>query len=215
MSTTASRGRRALVVALVILGLAPLGVGPASAHASLVSSDPRDGATLDRLPTRVSFTFSEDVVTPAYVVVRAADGSDVTSGRPVVDGATVTQDLDGSAASGEVTMAYRVVSVDGHPVTGELAFTVPQAEPEPGAADRGREGEAGEPGDGAAADGSGGTSDEAATEGDDGAVRRRPTSAESQGFVARHASHFLLGGFLVVAAVVLLLLSRNRPAPEA
>ena len=131
MSTTASRGLRPSPVPSPSpsssLGLAPLGVGPASAHASLVSSDPRDGATLDRLPSRVSFTFSEDVVTPAYVVVRTADGSDVTSGEPVVDGATVSQELDGSAATGEVTLAYRVVSVDGHPVTGELAVTV--AEP--------------------------------------------------------------------------------------
>ncbi len=196
---------RALAVALLVLGLAPPGIGPAAAHASLVASDPRDGATLDRLPGRISFTFSEDVVTPAYVVVRTADGADVTSGGPVVDGVTVTQELDGSAASGEVTMAYRVVSVDGHPVTGELAVTVREpASPSP---DLGRAGEAG---DGAAAGGSDrDPSGEAAVEGDDAVPAA--TSAESQGFVVRHVSHFLLGGFLVLAAVVLLLLSRKRP----
>lgn len=196
---------RALAVVLLVLGLAPLGVGPASAHASLVASDPRDGATLDRLPSRISFTFSEDVVTPAYVVVRTADGADVTSGGPVVDGATVSQRLDGSAATGEITLAYRVVSVDGHPVTGELTVTVRG----PGSSsDQGRA--AGEAGDGAAAGGSDSEpSGGAAVDGDDAVPAA--TSVESQGFVARHVSHFLLGGFLVVAAVVLLLLSRKRP----
>lgn len=203
MSTTLSRGRRtltraltrALVVVLLVLGIAPLGAGPAAAHASLVTSDPRDGATLDRLPSRVSFTFSEDVVTPAYVVVRTADGADVTSGGPVVDGATVSQELDGSEATGEVTLAYRVVSVDGHPVTGELAVTV--AEPAGAAADRG------EGGARDAADG------DAAAAADDSV----PAAAEtgSQAFVVRHASHFLLGAFLVLAAGLLLWLSRKRP----
>lgn len=203
MSTTASRGlstlMRALAVALLVLGLAPLGAGPAAAHASLVASDPRDGATLDRLPGRVSFTFSEDVVSPAYVVVRTSDGADVTTGEPVVDGATVSQELDGSAATGEVTLAYRVVSVDGHPVTGELAVTVAER-----SADQGR---AGDPAaaNGSDRDPSGG----AAAEGDDAVPA--VTSAESQGFVVRHASHFLLGGFLVLAAGLLLWLSRKRP----
>ena len=210
MSTTVSRALRTLAVTLLVLGLAPLGAGPASAHASLMGSDPRDGATLDRLPSRISFTFSEDVVTPAYVVVRTADGADVTSGKPVVEGATVSQELDGSAAAGEVTLAYRVVSVDGHPVTGELAVTV--REPASPSSDQDRRGEAG---NGAASGGSdrdpSGETAEAGTGGDDDdEAVPVATSAESQGFVARHASHFLLGAFLVLAAGLLLWLSRKR-----
>lgn len=218
MSTTAPRAlptfTRALAVVLLVLGLAPLGAGPAAAHASLVASDPRDGATLDRLPSRVSLTFSEDIVTPAYVVVRAADGADVTAGGPVVDGATVTQDLAGSAATGEVTLAYRVVSVDGHPVTGELTVTV--AEPPGRSAGRGQADQrADQPADQEAADGAAGSADGSTDAAADDLAATSAESAESagvQGFVGRHASHFLLGAFLVLAAGLLLWLSRKRPA---
>lgn len=199
---------RALTVALLVLGFAPLGVGPASAHAALVSSDPRDGATLDRLPGRISFTFGEDVVSPAYVVVRAADGSDVTSGEPVVDGVRVIQELAGPV-TGEVTMAYRVVSVDGHPITGELAFTVSKpAKPAPAADDPAADDPgADDPADDPAAD----PADDPATDEEPAASDLAGTAAESEPYVVRHLSHFLLGGFLVVAAAVLLLLSRKRP----
>ncbi|WP_344731348.1 copper resistance CopC family protein [Nocardioides fonticola] len=96
----------------------------ASAHASLVASNPTEGQRLDALPASVSFEFSEEMSEPAYVVVTGPDGSSVTSGDPEVQGAIVSQALDGSQAAGTYTMAYRAVSADGHPVTGQITFTV-------------------------------------------------------------------------------------------
>lgn len=101
--------------------------GTAVAHASLVRSDPGDGASLAAPPTTVSLTFNEAISTPAYVVVTAPDGTRVEVGEPQIVDGTVTQPIDPAAAPespGEWTLAYRVVSVDGHPVTGELSFTV-------------------------------------------------------------------------------------------
>lgn len=48
---------------------------------------------------------------------------------PVVDGSTVTVDLDGLGAAGEYTIGYRVVSADGHPITGSIPFQLTQASP--------------------------------------------------------------------------------------
>ncbi|MBK5217383.1 MAG: copper resistance protein CopC, partial [Propionibacteriales bacterium] len=57
-----------------------LGALPAYAHASLVSTNPEDGAIVQRLPSEVSATFSENVGKPAYLVVTAPNGDDATAG---------------------------------------------------------------------------------------------------------------------------------------
>lgn len=97
---------------------------PASAHATLVGSDPKDGARLDTEPANVSITFNEDMSTPAQLQVTAPDGATLADGDPVVDGTTVTQALDASGYAGTYTIAYRVVSADGHPISGELTYDV-------------------------------------------------------------------------------------------
>jgi len=116
------RRASALVAAVALCVLVT--VAPASAHAELVSSNPTDGATLPSLPAEVVLTFDENVGTPAYVSVTDADGTSVASGEAAIDGATVTQRLSTTAAAGTYSLAYRVVSDDGHPVTGTLGFTV-------------------------------------------------------------------------------------------
>jgi hypothetical protein len=122
----------ALVAALVgVVALLLLYIRPAVAHTELRTADPADGADLARAPSQVTLTFGEAVTEPAYVVVTAPDGSRVEDGAAAVADATVRQPLDAvspQAQAGGWTVAYRVVSVDGHAVTGELAFTVqPQA----------------------------------------------------------------------------------------
>ncbi|PKW27069.1 hypothetical protein ATL31_1901 [Phycicoccus duodecadis] len=101
-------------------------------HARLVSTAPADGA---RVPTaqRVTLTFSEDV-DPRFLVLRVSGpGGDETQGSAVVRGRTVTQPLVPDLAAGAHTVAYRVVSVDGHAVAGTLAFTTTIAPPTPSA----------------------------------------------------------------------------------
>jgi methionine-rich copper-binding protein CopC len=98
--------------------------GPAEAHGALVSSNPEDGSSIDVLPDEVSFTFDEDVATPAFVAVTAPDGTNVTKGDPIVNGDTVTQAVRPLGGKGTYTMSYRVVSADGHPVSATLTFDV-------------------------------------------------------------------------------------------
>lgn len=102
-------------------------IWPAAAHTELESSDPADGAMLAEAPAQVTLTFGEAVTEPAYVVVTAPDGTRVEDGDAAVLDETVRQPLDAvetAAQEGSWTLAYRVVSVDGHPVTGELTFGV-------------------------------------------------------------------------------------------
>ncbi len=101
----------------------------ASAHTELVGSTPADGAQIDAA-TEVTLTFSE-AVGPEFsdVVVTGADGSTWQAGAAQVDGATVTQPLSPDIPGGVYDVAWRVVSDDGHPVTGTLSVTVAAAAP--------------------------------------------------------------------------------------
>lgn len=112
------------LVGLLLLLLAPV---RAWAHAELVDSNPADGAALSAAPSTVTLTFSEEVTGPAQVAVTAPNGTQVQDGDAASTDATVTQPVkpqDNDETAGSWTVAYRVVSIDGHTVTGELAFTV-------------------------------------------------------------------------------------------
>lgn len=131
-----SRARRAprslLAAAALAAALAP--AAPAVAHAVLIESTPRDGTELDAAPTELRLLFDEPVGEPRVAVV-GPDGADLVEGAPVAEGAEVVAELDDTGGAGDYEAAYRVVSDDGHPVEGELTFTVTEAgepgEPEP------------------------------------------------------------------------------------
>lgn len=124
-----------LRVALLSLALLLVGSGPASAHASLVESDPEDGATLEAAPLAVTFTFSENIGTPAYVAVTAPNGSNVDVSDVRALDKEVTATVAEVGQKGRYTVSYRVVSADGHPVEGTIHYsattgrTVTQVDP--------------------------------------------------------------------------------------
>lgn len=98
---------------------------PASAHAVLIKITPEADAQLTTAPTQVVLEFDEPMSTTfSTVVVTTAAGVTVARGRPTVLGAKVTQVLSPGMASGDYRVAYRVVSADGHPVSGESNFTL-------------------------------------------------------------------------------------------
>jgi copper resistance protein C len=118
------RSRLAGGVVLLCLFLVALG-HPAHAHTTLVSSTPADAGRLDTAPATVELVFSEPVDPRLVtVVVTSADGAQWQDGAPVVSEAVVSQAVRPLANAGDYTVAYRVVSSDGHPVTGELRFSV-------------------------------------------------------------------------------------------
>ncbi|OZF39782.1 hypothetical protein CH294_06045 [Rhodococcus sp. 14-2483-1-1] len=122
--------KRLAVIAATVLAATTLSIAPASAHAALQSSNPAENAALDAAPDEVTLTFNQAVQSNfATVTVIAPDGIDWAASDPTVDGSTVTVDLDGLGAAGEYTIGYRVVSADGHPITGSVPFQLTQASP--------------------------------------------------------------------------------------
>ena len=125
---TGSHGRPAPARALAcLLLLAAFVLWPSSsavAHAEKVGSSPRDGATVNSPLREVSVDLNEDVREPAYVVVTDSSGKRVNSETASVSGKRVTSRIEAGMEPGEYTMSYRIVSVDAHPVSGSLRFTV-------------------------------------------------------------------------------------------
>ena len=123
--------RVGLLVAL-LLGLLLTGVGtagPASAHATLVSTDPGEGARLDSSPDEVTLEFTEGVSLGAgYARVVTADGERVDTGTASVDGNVVTIPLRGDLPDDGYLVMYRVVSADSHPISGAFSFVVGDGE---------------------------------------------------------------------------------------
>lgn len=115
---------RVLVVPAALAALA-VTAPQAAAHTELETSSPGANASLAGLPPRVTLTFS-DPMTQKYakVAVTGADGASAAEGEPQVEGKTVTLALDTGAPAGRYTVGYRVVSADGHPVSGSYTFTV-------------------------------------------------------------------------------------------
>jgi methionine-rich copper-binding protein CopC len=99
-----------------------LGAGVAHAHATVVATDPKDGARLASTPSTVALTVSEQVESGS-IVVTAPDGSAVRTSKPRVDGRRLSTKLAESDQQGRYTVAYRVISADGHPVLGTFTFT--------------------------------------------------------------------------------------------
>lgn len=130
--STAQRLLSAAMMAVVassavglILVASVVGAASASAHAEMVRITPDVDEQLTIAPKEVVLELSEAVnASFATVVVTTSAGVSVTSGKPTVVGAKVTQALVPRMAAGAYRVAFRVVSNDGHPVTGESSFTL-------------------------------------------------------------------------------------------
>jgi len=119
----------------VLVGTAVLvfAASPASAHTSLIDVQPGEGDTV-REGTTVSLTFSDallDLGTEISVTDSTGDPISLEVQRP--DPASVAATLPALAA-GAVTVSWRVVAGDGHPIVGTLAYVAEAPSvPEPAA----------------------------------------------------------------------------------
>jgi copper transport protein len=95
----------------------------ASAHASLVSTEPSDGSVLAATPKTVELRFNEPV-TPAVITVIDAAGKTRGDVTVAAMDKIVTLTLPATLPDGTQVVSYRVISADGHPVAGSLLFSI-------------------------------------------------------------------------------------------
>lgn len=118
--------------AVVVFALAWLtGSGTVSAHNTLVSSDPADGAVLDAPPPVWTITFDKDVpIDSASGVLQGPDGTrtPLRSPRHGTSARNVVFDLP-PELSGTYTARWRLIGTDGHVISGRVSFTVTMSAP--------------------------------------------------------------------------------------
>jgi copper transport protein len=119
--------RRILPLLVTLLASVLLFASPVSAHNSLVSSDPAEGAVIDVAPSQLTLVFAKSVPLDTLTI-------------ELIDAAGVRSDLTGSAhgpngdtqvvtplpalPAGAVNLRWRLVGPDGHPITGRVTFTI-------------------------------------------------------------------------------------------
>ncbi|MCF1509412.1 copper resistance CopC/CopD family protein [Streptomyces glomeratus] len=102
------------------------GAAPASAHAALIGSDPAQGTVVDKAPTQVTLTFSENVaLSDGSLRVLDPRGQRVDTGKPSnLSGTMYGVRVRAGLPKGTYTVTYQVVSADSHPVSGAFTFSV-------------------------------------------------------------------------------------------
>jgi methionine-rich copper-binding protein CopC len=203
MRPAASRAG-AVAGAAVVLVLA-FGSAPAYAHNSVIDEGPAAESTIAEPPGEVWIETNDvllDIEGATAMDVVGPDGRHYATACPTVDGAIASVAAELGPA-GEYTVAYRVVSADGHPITGDHTFLW---EPADGAAVA--EGSA----DAVCAAGSG----DAAAEPDDavGGVEEG-TDAAASGSGADLAWIVIAAVVVIGAGIAAFALTRRRSRPEA
>lgn len=112
------------LLAWLLIGLAV--PGRASAHAMLLEAQPSPGAHLDRSPTRISLKFSERLEQGLYhLQVLGEEGRPVSAQPALLSDNRQQLNLDlPEMPDGVFTVTYRILSTDGHPISGSYTFAV-------------------------------------------------------------------------------------------
>jgi|TARA_B110000305_G_scaffold221233_1_gene263745 methionine-rich copper-binding protein CopC len=112
----------ALVTAVTLTAL------PATAHEQLVDQEPKAGQILEAGISEVRLSFSDDLMSlensaGSEIVILDSNQNPINNGCAVVDGRTATAraDID---RPGSYQVGWRVVSGDGHPISGSFSFVV-------------------------------------------------------------------------------------------
>jgi copper transport protein len=123
--------RAACKLLLVVVAALLTAPAAASGHATLEGSAPQRGETAKEQPEAVVLRFSEPVEGNFGAVrVYDAEGSQVDEGdvfHPGGEGSELAVRLDPGLPRGSYTATYRVVSADGHIVSGGYVFSIGRA----------------------------------------------------------------------------------------
>jgi methionine-rich copper-binding protein CopC len=101
---------------------------PATAHEQLVDQEPKPGQTLEAGIAEVKLSFSDDLISlensaGSEIVILDSNQNPVNNGCAVIEGRTAIAraDID---KPGTYQVGWRVVSGDGHPISGSFSFVV-------------------------------------------------------------------------------------------
>jgi methionine-rich copper-binding protein CopC len=118
--------KKIVFAALLALAASLFVTAPASAHAALSWSSPEVSSAVSEAPTQVTLVFDDEIQVIEGTesnIITVTDENDrhFETGDVTVNGGKVGVELS-PLNEGTYTVAYRVVSADGHPVSSEYQF---------------------------------------------------------------------------------------------
>ena len=94
-------------------------------HSNVVSTSPRHGSVVSQMPANMTFKFSDGIIVRGTTFTFADRTKMAYPPLKFTEkGTTVKVKLPNGAVPGPVTVFYRVLSADGHPVKGKVEFTL-------------------------------------------------------------------------------------------
>lgn len=120
------------VLSIVLFTLSELPA--AQAHVSVIKTDPQYQSTIEQLPSQITITFNSPLIVlgsknPNTITVLSPNKKSITLQDATVKGAVISVPLDTSnPVAGTYSVHYRVVSTDGHGVSGSYSFKVSSGE---------------------------------------------------------------------------------------
>ena len=117
-------------ILFISLFIALLNLNPAQAHTELVSVEPATDQVMLTLPSEVKLTFGESVIAEGtFASITTAAGSVETTVR--VEAANVYVAIPADLVGPDVTIFWKTVASDGHPLDGETVYKLAEARDEP------------------------------------------------------------------------------------
>ena len=113
--------KRILRVFIGISIFSILSISPVLAHTDLVSVEPATDQVMLTLPSEVKLTFGESVIAEGtFASITTAAGSVETTVR--VEAAAVYVAIPADLVGPDVTISWKTVAADGHPLDGETVY---------------------------------------------------------------------------------------------
>lgn len=114
-----------LLISLSVCG----GAVSASAHTNVVETTPVDGAVLESAPQSLTLSFNSTLLDGMVEVAASNSDGELVSGVVAESvGTEVIVQWPADLPGDTYKVSYRIVSQDGHPVTGSLRFSYPNPE---------------------------------------------------------------------------------------
>ena len=114
-----------LLVSVSFIG----GAIPASAHADLTGTSPVDGAVLESEPESLTLSFNSRILDGMAEIAVTNSLDELVTGVVAESASTTVTALWPADLPGDTyVVAYRIVSEDGHPITGTFSFSYPDSQ---------------------------------------------------------------------------------------
>lgn len=123
---------RKLLLPLAIATLSVFSISPSQAHGAGTTFTPAVDSKVLTMPSVVSIEFDGKLLTLSskdinLITVTDPSGQVISDGVSLVEGRKISTKISILDSTGLMSVRYRIVSGDGHPVEGEYSFTVREA----------------------------------------------------------------------------------------